>query len=198
MDKTKNLRKKEIAVELVSYYLIGFGDMATIYISPDAYRGTFEEELNLQKFDFTTHRTTSLRFIKKENCLILAFIDLSTPAAQIPHWPNHIQGACLIEINGTPLSTIKDAPAIFCRPSNANAHSCTLLSSYPKTIPDISNKGLPIMSKSNFSQYTHNQLNNRLDLLEDGLCILRTCNYDIFELGHVQNYVTRVMRLPHR
>ncbi len=51
------------------------------------------------------------------------------------------------------------------------------------------------MLKSDFSQFTHVQLNNRLDLLEDGLCILHTHNYNIVESGHNQNYVTRVMRL---
>jgi hypothetical protein len=120
---------------------------------------------------------------------------LNTPGAQIPHWHNCIWGAWLIKISGTPVSTIKDAHAIFHCLSNANAHSCTLLFLHPKTVPDTSNKGLPITLKSDFSQYTHDQLNNQLDLLEDGLCILHTHNYNIVELGHVQNYVTQVMRL---
>jgi hypothetical protein len=47
-NKTKNLTKKEIAAEVVSHYLIRPGDMATIYISPDAYPSAFDEELNLQ------------------------------------------------------------------------------------------------------------------------------------------------------
>jgi hypothetical protein len=77
-DKTKTLTKKQIAAEVVSHYLIGSRDMTTIYISPDAYRGAFEEELNLQKFGFTNNWTVGLHFIKKDNCLILASIDLST------------------------------------------------------------------------------------------------------------------------
>jgi hypothetical protein len=171
--------------------------MGTIYISPDVYCGTLEEELNLQKFDFTTHWMAGLHFFDKDDCLILASIDFSTPSAQSPHWRNCIRGAWLIEIDGTPVSTIGDTHIIFCCLSNTNSHSCTLLFSHPKTVPDISNKGLPIMSKSNFSQYTHDQLNNQLDLLEDGLCILHTRNYDIIESGHVQNYITRVMQLMH-
>jgi hypothetical protein len=105
-DKTKNLTKKENSAEVVPHYLIGSGDMATIYISPDAYCGAFKEELILQKFNFTNHQTAGLHFIEKDNCLLLASIGLSTPAAQIPHWPYHIQGAWLIKINGTPVSTI--------------------------------------------------------------------------------------------
>jgi hypothetical protein len=51
------------------------------------------------------------------------------------------------------------------------------------------------MSKSDFSQFTHDQLNNHVDLLEEGLCVLRTCHYDIIQSGQVHNYVTCVMRL---
>ncbi len=51
------------------------------------------------------------------------------------------------------------------------------------------------MSKSDFSQLTHNQLNNRVNLLEDGLRVLCTRMYDIVESGEVLQYVTRVRRL---
>jgi hypothetical protein len=51
------------------------------------------------------------------------------------------------------------------------------------------------MSKSDFPQLAHDQLNNRFDLLEDGLRILRTRAYDIVESGEVRQYVTRLMRL---
>jgi hypothetical protein len=197
-DETKNLTKKAIAAEVVSHYLIGSRDMATIYISPDVYCGAFEEELNLQKVDINTHWMADLCFFKKDNCLILASIDLSMPGAQIPHWRNCIWGALLIKINGIPVSTIGDAHAVFRCLSNANAHSCTLLFLHSETVPDTSNKDLPIMSKSDFSQFTHDQLNNQLDLLENGLCILLTLNYDMIESGRVQNYVTHVMRLTCR
>jgi hypothetical protein len=62
-------------------------------------------------------------------------------------------------------------------------------------MPDISNKGLPILSSSDFSQFTHDQLNNRLDLLEEGLCLQRTRSYEIVGSGDVLNYTTRVMKL---
>ncbi len=51
------------------------------------------------------------------------------------------------------------------------------------------------MSKSDFLQLAHDQLNNRVDLLEDGLRILRARAYDIVESGNVRQYVTWVMRL---
>jgi hypothetical protein len=54
------------------------------------------------------------------------------------------------------------------------------------------------MSKSDFSQFTHDQLNNRVDLLEEGLRVLRTRHYDIIQSGQVCNYVTRNIRLTWR
>jgi hypothetical protein len=53
------------------------------------------------------------------------------------------------------------------------------------------------MSKSDFSQITHNQLNNRLDLIKDGLRVLRMPKYDVVESGNVLNYTTRIMKLTH-
>jgi hypothetical protein len=87
---------------------------------------------------------------------MLASMDPSTPSACVPWWHTHIQGAWLIEIDGTHVYTILDAQAIFCHLSDANAHSCTLLFLHPKIAPDMSNKGLPIMLKSDLSQFTHN------------------------------------------
>ena len=73
--------------------------------------------------------------------------------------------------------------------------SCTLLFSNPEVNPNISNKGLPIVSQSDFYQFTHDQLNNRLDLLEEGLRIQRTGSYNILDSGDVLNHTTRVMKL---
>jgi hypothetical protein len=166
--------------------------MAMVYISPDPFYGSFEEELNLCKFDLSHHNTAGLNLFEKNQRLYLASMAPSTPGARIPWWRTRLRGAWLIAINGTPINTIADAQAIFRQLSNANSHDCTLLFSHPKITPDISNTGLPIISKSDFSQLTHNQLNNRVDLLEDGLRVLRTRAYDIVESGSVRQYVTRV------
>ncbi len=66
---------------------------------------------------------------------------------------------------------------------------------HPKITPDIALSSLPIISKSDFPQLAHYQLNNRVDLLENGLRILRAQVYDIVESGNVRQYVTQVMRL---
>jgi hypothetical protein len=118
-----------------------------------------------------------------------------TPWARIPCWRTRIRGAWLVAINGTCITTLDDAQSAFRRLSNANSHGCSLFFSHPEITPDISSSGLPLMSKSDFSQLTHDQLNNRVNLLEDGLWLLRIRSYDIVESGEVRQYITQVMCL---
>ncbi len=168
-----------------------------IYVSPDPYGGAFEEELDLRKFDIATHHTAGLCFFEKNGRLLLASMAPSTPGTHVHRWRTHLQGAWLIEVNGTPVSSINDAHAIFARLASERTPTCTLLFSHPEVTPDISNKGLPVMSKSDFSQFTHNQLNNRLALINDGLRVQRMPKYSVMESGNVLNYTTRIMKLTH-
>jgi hypothetical protein len=141
--------------------------MAMIYMSPDPYGRTFEKEVDLRKWDITRHRATGMCLLEKDGRLVLALIDASTPAAWIDHWQTHVCGAWLVSIDRTPVSTIAKTEDIFtCL--QTSTHPCILVFSHPETSPDISNKGLPIMSKEDFLQFTHDQLNNRLDLITDG------------------------------
>jgi hypothetical protein len=169
--------------------------MAMIYVSPDPYGSAFEEELDLCKFDITTHRSAGLCFFEKNGRLLLASMAPSTPGARIPRWRTRLHGAWLLEINGTPISTIKDAHTTFAYLASENKPSCTLLFSHPEITPDISNKGLPVMSKSNFSQLTHDQLNNRVDLIEDSLRVKCMRQYNVVNSGDVLNYTTCIMKL---
>jgi len=193
--KDEQKTKKQIAADVVSEYLIGSDDMAMIYVSPDPFASTFEEDLDLRKFDLSGHRTAGLCFFEKDHRLFLASMAPSTPGARVPRWRTRLRGAWLISINGTTVASITDAQAVFQQLSDVNSPGCTLLFSHPEIPPDISNKGLPVMSPSDFSQFTHDQLNNRLDLLEEGLRIQRLQAYEIVDSGDVLNYVTRVMKL---
>jgi hypothetical protein len=153
--------------DVVTEYLIGPHDMATIYMSPDPYGQAFEQEIYLRKWDLTTHRTAGMRLLEKNGRLLLASIDPSTPAARIARWRTHLRGAWLISINGTLVESITDVSTTLALHAN-NPQPCILVFSHPETSPDISNKGLPIMCKEDFSQFTHDQLNNRLDLTDNG------------------------------
>ena len=187
--------QKKTAAEVVSHYLINSDDMAMIYVSPDPYATVFEEELNLQKMNLARHPTAGLILFEKDNRLLLASMAPGTPGTRIARWQTRIHGAWLIQIDGTPVTSISDAKAVFTRLSRSNSPRCTLQFSHPEVNPDISNKDLPVMSKSDFSQFTHDQLNNRLDLLEDGLRTQRKRLYNIVDSGDVLNYNTCVMKL---
>ena len=63
--KSHTPTKKVIAAAVVSEFSIGANDLETVYISPDPFYGTFEEELDLRKFDFTKHATAGLNFLEK-------------------------------------------------------------------------------------------------------------------------------------
>jgi len=60
------LTGKQLAAELVTNYLIGNNDTATIYMSPCPYHQAFEEELDLRKFDISKHPTAGLQLFEKE------------------------------------------------------------------------------------------------------------------------------------
>jgi hypothetical protein len=108
-----------------------------------------------------------MRLLEKDSRLVLALINASTPVARMDRWQTHVRGAWLVSIDGTPVFTIAEAEDIFtCL--QTSTHPCILVFSHPKTSPDILNKGLPIMSKEDFLQFTHDQLNNRLNLITDG------------------------------
>ncbi len=51
------------------------------------------------------------------------------------------------------------------------------------------------MLKSNFSQFTHDQLNNHVDLIEDSLRVKGMRQYNVVDSGNVLNYTTRIMKL---
>jgi len=108
------------------------------------------------------HPTAGLILFEKYNRILLASMAPGTPGAHIARWQTRIHGAWLIQVDGTPITSISDAKAVFTRLSCSNSPRCTLQFSHPKVNPDISNKGLPVMSKSDFSQFTHGQLKTGL------------------------------------
>ena len=72
-----------------------------------------------------------------------------------------------------------------------------LLFAHPEIRPDISRRGLPIVSSELFSRLTHAQLNDRWEFSTVAAHIQKTPKYDLVASGEVLNIVTRVMRLPH-
>ena len=160
------LINNNLTSQTVTEYLIGPHDMELIYLSPDPYGRTFEEQLNLCQWDLDKHRSAGLRFIIKNNRMILASMDKSTSIARIAKWCTRICSAWLQSINGTTVSSLADVHQVFQSLYNNNAALCTLTFFHPNILPDISHNGLPIISRDDFSQFTHYQLNNCIDLIE--------------------------------
>jgi hypothetical protein len=182
--------KKQIASEVVTEYLIGQHGMDTIYMSPDPYGQSFEESIDLRKCDLTAHMTGGLCFLAKDDRLVLASIDPSSPGARIDKWRTQLRGAWLVSINDHPVHSLSDVRQELLIASTCNPSSGILLFSHPEVASDISNRGVPIMSPTDFTQYTHDQLNNRSDLLVDveptAPHVLRTRYYDIVTSGDLR------------
>jgi hypothetical protein len=151
----KPLSGKDLASEVVTQYLIGPHDMEHIYMSSDLYGRLFEAALDLRKWDYTKHHTAGLRFFPKSGQFLLATMDPSTPGAKVDKWQTQLWGAWLISIDGLEVSTIAAAQEAFAWLSETSHHTCTLVFSHPHISPDISNCSVPIMSRDNFSQFTH-------------------------------------------
>jgi hypothetical protein len=191
------LSNKDLTSQTVTNYHIGPRDMEMIYMSPNPYGRTFEEPLDIQKFDISRHPTAGLRFITTDGRLILVSMDKSTPGARLNKWRSRLRGAWLVAIVDTPVSTLDQACSAFQQLSASGTPLCLLTFTHPEFSPDISHNGLPIISHDAFSQLTHDQLNNRLDLLDAGPRLRRLQKYSIVESGNVRQYVTRVMKLTH-
>jgi hypothetical protein len=153
---------QQILSDLV--YLLGIclSDMATIYMSPDPYFNAFVEPINLRKVDFSHHWTADLKLFEWNGRLILGGVDLSTPALRIPRWGPQLWGATLIKVGDIPVSTVQKVHSALA--ASLDKHpSCPLLFAYPKILQDILHDGLPIMYSGDFSQATHDQLNDQWD-----------------------------------
>ncbi len=118
--------QKIIAADVMTEFNIHASDMAMVYISPDPYGDAFKEELDLCKFDISTHQMAGLCFFEKHGRLLLAMMAPSMPGARIPRWRTRLRGAWLIQIDDTPVNSIGDTNAMFEQLSTALSYSHTL------------------------------------------------------------------------
>jgi hypothetical protein len=140
---------------------VSAADVAQIYMSPTPYNDAFEELMDLRKFDCTHHRTAGMNFLSQDNRLILAFMAPSTPGARIPRWRTRLRGAWLLSVDGTPVHSITDMQQAFHSLSICWASSCVLLFAHPKISHGLSNRGLPLLRRDQFTQLSIDQLSNR-------------------------------------
>ena len=71
---------------------------AQVYLSPDPYHEAFKENIDIRRWTSHDHPTAGLSLIKRDDRLILANIEKSTPAAKIDKWQSRCRGAWLQEV----------------------------------------------------------------------------------------------------
>ncbi len=74
---------------------------------PNPYFESFEEVVDIIRFDLNKHWTAGLCLTTTGGRLFLGSISPSTPAAKIPRWCTRIKGAWLIRVGLTVVTTIK-------------------------------------------------------------------------------------------
>ena len=164
-------------------------------MSPSPYHDAFDEVMDIRKCDFSKHPTTDMSLIEQNGRLILAHMTPSTPGAKVPRWCTRLRGAWLIKIDGKSFTTIDDARKVFESLSDNGATSAHLLFAHPEVRPDISCRGLPIISSEPFSLLTYAQLNDRWEFSTVASHLSKKPTYDLINSGEVLNVVTKVRRL---
>jgi hypothetical protein len=144
------LSPRAITSQTVTDYLIGPNNLAHVYLSPDPFGRVFDETLDLRKWDFRKHHSGGLQFISKNGRLLLTSMGTSSPGTQIDKWHSRICRAWLQSIDGTAVTTPDDVHKEFIRLSQSKASTCTLTFSHPEMSPDISQHGLPIISRDDY------------------------------------------------
>ena len=119
----------------------------------------------------------------------------STPGAKIPQWRTWLHGAWLIKIADTTVTTLDDARKVFETLSENGATLAHLLFAHPEVHPDVSRRGLLIISSKPFSLLTHAQLNDHWEFSTVASHLSKKPTYDLVNSGEVLNVVMRIMRL---
>ncbi len=184
-----------IASEIAGAYNVDSSCMAMVYMSPSPYHNAFDEVMDVQKCVFTKCPTAGMSLLEQNERLILAHMSPGTPGAKIPQWRTRLRGAWLIKIDDKMVMRIDDVWKVFETLSDNGATSAHLLFAHPEVRPDVSRRGLPIISSEPFSLLTHAQLNDRWEFSTVASHLSKKPTYELVDSGEVLNVVTRIMRL---
>ncbi len=185
-----------VALAIANEFRIGQEAMDMIYMSPDPFHDSFDELLDVRRLDLSRHLTAGLSLLEKDGCVFLAQMQPGTPGAKVPRWRTPIRGAWLIKIGSHIIHSITDAHTAFSTIQASGSTHTSLLFAHPEIRPDLSRRGLPMVSSStNFTQQVHDQLNNRWEFSMVFEHLRRHPSYPVVDDGGVLNTVTRVMKL---
>jgi hypothetical protein len=153
------------ALDIANEYNIGIQCMEMVYMLTNPYHESFDELLGLRLFDLSHHHTAGLSLIQRNGRFILANMIHSTPGAKIPRWRTQQWGAWLIKIGEQVVQPINIAQVAFKTLKDAGYTHATAPFAHPEVHPDISRRGLLIVSAAPFTQFTHNQLKDHWEFL---------------------------------
>jgi hypothetical protein len=175
---------------------IGSNAMEVIYMSPNPYHESFDELLDLRRFNLTHHSTAGLSFVECDGKVFLAHMVPGTPGAKIPCWRTRICGAWLIKLGTYLVQSINDVCTTLTSIQSTGGTHVPLLFSHPELCPDISHRCLPIvLSAPFFTQQVHNQLNDQWEFSTVHEHLRRNPSYQLVDNGGVLNVNTCVMKL---
>ncbi len=117
---------------IASNFNITKHDMATVYMSPDPFFDSFEEDLDLHKWLYEKHRTAGLSLVFHNSCLYLGGMTPGSPGAKVDWWRVNLCGAWLIKVGPSEVSSILNAQAAFQVLYDSGTPSATLLFSHPE------------------------------------------------------------------
>jgi hypothetical protein len=184
------------ASTIADEYKIGRDAMEVIDMSSNPYHESFDELLDLRRFDLTCYPTADLLFVKCDGKFFLAHMVPGTHGANILHWHTRIRGAWLIKVGTHLVQSINDVCKALTSIQITGGTHVPLLFPHSKLCPNISRHGLSIvLSAPFFTQQVHDQLNDRWKFSTVQEHLRRDPSYQLVDNGGVLNVNTRVMKL---
>ena len=186
--------------DVIRTHDISSRDLEMVYMSPSHYNDSFEEVLDLRRFDLRTSSTAGLKCQETSGKLFLRDMKPSTPAARIRAWRSRLRDAWLIAVDGAPVSSVRDLEAELLRAKQNDRTSCRLLFAHSAIRDGLVEEGIP--------QVNVDQLNNRHDLhrievmtqtqFDQWFASLPPVFYEVVKEGGVLNLLTACHKLTRR
>lgn len=191
---------KSLDHEIISQHEISNKDLQMVYLSPHAFKNSFEEVLDLRKYTSSMSPTAGLLCKESNGRLYFRDAEPSTPAAKIRAWRSRLRGAWLIQVNDTPVSTMTDLRSVMSSLLDSKSKHCTLLMAHSELKDGLVETGIP--------QVNIDQMHRRYDFqdtfamtqeeFDDWFARLPRSFYDVVDEGGVHNCVTSAHKLTRR
>jgi hypothetical protein len=192
--------KRRLEHDMCLQHDISQKDFEMVYLSHSSFNNSFEEILDIQRYDPTISSTGGLQCEEKASKVFLRSMQPSTPAAKIRAWRSRLRGAWIIKVDDTMISSISDIEQALLRAKNDGHRSCTILMAHDAIRDGLVETGIP--------QINVDQLNGRHTMLnievmtqaqyDRWFASLPRCFFELIEDGGVLNFTTECHKLTRR